>query len=589
MAVTLNPKVSGTSATPDDASVTTVKLANKPMMGLNNLLDENDRVFSRNSTATGLSGQKYSLHAPRRENGKLGKGYLIEESSTNSLLYSQQFDNAAWSIVFTPVITPNTTIAPDGEQTAYTILDDNNVNEEYIYQQAVCANSEVWTSSIYVKKDAITTRFSELQLVFLGGTTPITYGVQVNTSTGEIIARGSVGSISIKEKNGYWRISVSGVNNATNNTIVRIQFIPSASTIWNSWEPTATGSTIIWGAQLEKKPQMTSYIPTTAAAVTRVADSLKYSLQNELPTEFFACGWIKPTFVSGTNKTPNYYHILNLSVDVNNRNTVYISPVGDSINYFKNVAGAGSNISYPISFSANQPIFYAIANLTTAHGSLPAGMHLWVGVNGSTLQHVSNTNTTYFTGVNSIYVGNYSSPSHEVNAVVDFPIVSSTVPTSQEQVESIYRASDLGGTRNILPSTSVAARIRQSVAQAILNATWTSLTFDTMQWDSHGMYSSGTNTRLTCTVPGLYRISGNLSFAANATGDRSAVLMLNGATSMAEALQKSSSSGDKLSISCEYYLSVGDYVELRAWQNSTVSLNTAVSSMIPYLSIIRIS
>lgn len=238
--------------------------------------------FKRVGVAYKLDGTQVATHLPRYEYGAFypaipdDRAVMIEEGTTNVLLQSEAFDAANWVKVGTPVITANSTVAPNGTTTADTVEDTSTTAYDNVNQSVTAANSETWTASLFIKKDTNTARFPELGLDFVNGTTPVYYRIQLNTSTGAITTRlnGADAKVTVKEINGYWRLTITGTNNATGNTTVRLLFHPAVTTVWGSAEATAIGSCVIWGAQLEKKPYPTSYMATTTAAATRAAETL---------------------------------------------------------------------------------------------------------------------------------------------------------------------------------------------------------------------------------------------------------------------------------------------------------------------------
>lgn len=71
---------------------------------------------------------------------------------------------------------------------------------------------------------------------------------------------------------------------------------------------------------------------------------------------------------------------------------------------------------------------------------------------------------------------------------------------------------------------------RQTVAQALASGANTALLFDTEDIDTDNGHSTVTNTdRYTPQTAGRFQISGKVSFAANATSYRGAVILKNGA------------------------------------------------------------
>lgn len=133
------------------------------------------------------------------------------------------------------------------------------------------------------------------------------------------------------------------------------------------------------------------------------------------------------------------------------------------------------------------------------------------------------------------------------------------------------------------------AQARQATLQSIANNSATAyLTFDAEDWDDDP-FGTGThhdnvtnNSRITIAYAGKYRLSGGVTYAANATGRRGLLWAVNGTlvpggeTAFAAAVNVQNTSVSARTI--EITLSVGDYVQLAAFQDSGGALNTAVAS-----------
>jgi protein involved in polysaccharide export with SLBB domain len=137
------------------------------------------------------------------------------------------------------------------------------------------------------------------------------------------------------------------------------------------------------------------------------------------------------------------------------------------------------------------------------------------------------------------------------------------------------------------PSSTPAPAVRcyNNANISIANSTVTTLTFNTNRFDqgtSVPQHSTATNTsRLTCQQAGVYIITGNVQFDNNSTGGREAWIILNGTTSLARKVVLATSglsAPQDLSLTTEYYLSVGDYVEFQVWQNSGGALNIQLAA-----------
>ena len=163
---------------------------------------------------------------------------LLEPQRTNLALNSESFDNATWT-KSNATITANTTVSPDGTQSADTavITAGGYVYAEFISYAAVTGQSA--TLSVFAKNATSTL------LAFGGATT-------AGTDVYKIENYG----------NGWYRHSVVRTFTATATTT--LQFIINL-----------VGTSIIWGAQVEgsNSAYVTSYIPTLGASVTRGADA----------------------------------------------------------------------------------------------------------------------------------------------------------------------------------------------------------------------------------------------------------------------------------------------------------------------------
>jgi hypothetical protein len=197
---------------------------------------------------------------------------LVEPSAQNLCLQSQDF-MTTWGVSNT-TRTANQATSPDNTLTADRISITSNGG--YIRQLLATSNSLTYTLSCFVKNDAVASG-DTFRLYFnnnLGGGNAAVANATININAGTVSA-GSSGA-------GVSSVSASIENYGNGWYRVRLTFTLGASAGNASSEigleaPTATRTFFAWGAQLETGSVATSYIPTTAAAVTRNADVVTLS------------------------------------------------------------------------------------------------------------------------------------------------------------------------------------------------------------------------------------------------------------------------------------------------------------------------
>jgi hypothetical protein len=192
------------------------------------------------------------------------KGLLIEEQRTNLLTYSSEFDNAVWTKT-NATVSANVTIAPDGTLTADK-LEPATTASTSIYQSVIIAASS-YTGSVYVKKGS---GASDANRFYLRDSTTATTLLQVAIDYDTLVITyviGSTGASVQNVGNGWLRVSLTITSSLTIGNTLRygVCFVGN--------NETAGEFAYAWGAQLEAGAFPTSYIPTTSATVTRVADN----------------------------------------------------------------------------------------------------------------------------------------------------------------------------------------------------------------------------------------------------------------------------------------------------------------------------
>ena len=188
-----------------------------------------------------------------------GGGY--DYARTNLQVYSEEFDNAAWSKTRT-TITADQGLAPNGTNTADKFT-GTGTGASYIVDGFNFTSGEKYTISVYVKPINVTT-FRIYK--FSGGIGAADF----NLSTGTIInASGAMSNPIIESlSSGWFRCSVEHTPTAT-----------GSQNYGFGLQDYSGDQYYIWGAMLEEGSQVTSYIKTEATTVTELA------YQTEAPTE----------------------------------------------------------------------------------------------------------------------------------------------------------------------------------------------------------------------------------------------------------------------------------------------------------------
>jgi hypothetical protein len=203
------------------------------------------------------------LNVPRLtyQNGGGGcPSLLLEKQSTNLITYSEDFSGATWTNEDI-IVSTNQTISPDGTQNADKLIANTTTLDHSIYQTST---GNTRTFSVYAKA-------GEYNYIFLGSNNNIASdGAFFNLSNGTISQNTSGLTASIESVgNGWYRCIVSSTSWPTIYTIICL------STNGTSLQFTGnnTSGIYVWGAQVEQSSYPTSYIPTTNASATRVADA----------------------------------------------------------------------------------------------------------------------------------------------------------------------------------------------------------------------------------------------------------------------------------------------------------------------------
>lgn len=206
----------------------------------------------------------------------------VESQRTNFFLNSQDITNAYWTKTGATA-SGNTQTAPDNTLTADSLIATNTTGRHEVSRSISASGSggQKYIASFYVKKGNVNYAYIDGAGSVWGNLTLI-----VDLNNGNIVAyNGQIQNINVTLINGYYRISMSARVNTSSNAIVR--FGMTSSTTSTSSALTTSDFTYMWGFQWERAENLqglnpTSYIPTTTASVTRIADIVTTNEPNML-------------------------------------------------------------------------------------------------------------------------------------------------------------------------------------------------------------------------------------------------------------------------------------------------------------------
>lgn len=323
------------------------------------------------SDALGYLRTTDMLNMPRVDSSTGTKAFLLEPQRTNLALYSDQFNiSGTWTNTIngtgvTPTVTTNSTTSPDGTQNAETIVFNRGTGNTLSDLTALQQSITIPTTGAYILS------------VYAKASTAGDIGKQVFLRLG-----GAGVLVPITLTQNWVRYSRAETSVASGSQIIQIG---------NRGTITAdnTVSVDLFGAQVEAGAYPTTYIPTQATTVTRIADSavktgisgLIGQTEGTLFVEFnssFLESYTQRilTLSDGTNTNAIGFQLSSANqlifyVENGGVNQVAITKTSPSITL-------GSNVKIAAAYANNDFVFYVNGTQigTDTSGSVPATSQL---------------------------------------------------------------------------------------------------------------------------------------------------------------------------------------------------------------------
>lgn len=240
-----------------------------------------DANFSRASSATyvNVAGvlSTASSNVPRVQYDPVTHdivGFLLESSATNLNTYSEDLNNAAYTLTASSY-TSNAVNGPSGTLTADKLV-ENSATAEHYYTRTTAYTITANTTNVFslFVKALTRTKLRVRMYDNATGNNYIYYDFDLNTATVSTNTNGGAASnhsAGITDYgSGWYRIHVSGLIDASSTAInIRVSLMNGASI---SYLGDGSSGLHVWGHQFESGQTPTSYIATTSASVTRAAD-----------------------------------------------------------------------------------------------------------------------------------------------------------------------------------------------------------------------------------------------------------------------------------------------------------------------------
>ena len=317
-------------------------------------------------------------------------GLLVEPASTNLSLNSEDASTFTLSGInaFGSGSVVNAAVAPDGNATA-DFAQENTANSVHqLYTLTVASASPLVTStfSIFVKPAGRSFVSLSIQDRDNGANR---VWANFNLTTGSVISTNNNGTASgglayiTALKNGWFRVSVSGIPGSGTALRVNVYVNASSSDGVSSYTGDGTSGLYLWGSQVEQGA-ISSYIPTSEASATRAFDTPQISNLSSIrfnPSEGTLFADFILNSVNGNQWVAQFDEgssLNRVAIRVSSGVLAAIVSVGGSTTTLTLDAAVTAGIRYKVAFGFKNHNFVASVNggtpVSNSYPTMPVGL-----------------------------------------------------------------------------------------------------------------------------------------------------------------------------------------------------------------------
>jgi hypothetical protein len=290
---------------------------------------------------------------------------LLEPTRTNLATYSQMFDNSVWTKPNVSV-SGNVAVSPDGYSNAYLLIENTASSSHQLQRGYSWTSGTIYTQSVFAKQGTGDRRIQiNLPITAFGSALYCNFNLQTGVVT---TSSGSVTGKLENYGNGWYRCSATATataNNTTPSGTGTIALKQNNTADSGNYLGDGTSSMYIWGTQLEAGAYATSYIPTTAATVTRNQDLFAKasitSLLGQTEGTLFLDFTFDRQFSNADVLSINDASILNrvsIGVTASNTLTALVTSAGVDVATITSTIAVGTRYKCAIAYKLNDFVLY---------------------------------------------------------------------------------------------------------------------------------------------------------------------------------------------------------------------------------------